>query len=385
VATLHELLQPQVILNVISRIKTPNQHLSRFLGFQVGGGNVRQIRGRYAQFRIFDHTRTIMMGRSPGSPPATVPPNPIGAVNVTIHRGYEKVPMDYEGLGNLSPLKGPNAQVDKMGEDYIMQQERYLAQRVNNLVELMTVGMLRGQFYWKMSGENLIPTLTSPATGVTISFNVPAGNQNQLNMTAGGNIIDGYWSNPNTNILLHLMKIKQAFYNLHGFPLKHVWLNSKTWNDVINNLQVRNIGGTAQTPFQSFDWVEDKGNDGDQLVEYKAVLRSDPSITWHITDSVIAPDGTDPSYSAGTATLKKVIDDDTAHFLPDPDPAWSQMVHGSEPLVEVIGQQPTEREGIYFYHRFTDQPGAIELVALANVVPVLYIPKTVTFATVSGF
>src|SRR2546426_12322 len=101
-AILQELLQPVVILDVISRLKGGRGPLASWLGFQpkgfdpdtvsVTGPNVLSdpagVRSdgsvRYYTYRIFDKTRVIMKFRAPGTGPAVVAQNPMGQNTVVV-------------------------------------------------------------------------------------------------------------------------------------------------------------------------------------------------------------------------------------------------------------------------------------------------------------
>src|SRR5262245_41203785 len=140
--SLHELLQPQVILNVVSRIREKQNRLGKWLGFQadrfdpktvsISGRNTVAGPTRYATFRLFDNTRVVAKARAPQTGPSTVAPNPVGDVRVAISRWHEKIPLFYEDLGNLSPIMGPNSVIDPGGQNYIQQQINFIAQQFNN-------------------------------------------------------------------------------------------------------------------------------------------------------------------------------------------------------------------------------------------------------------
>lgn len=390
-ASLQEILLPQVVIEVISRIREGQGRLQRLAGMNIGGKNVTSISGRYATFRIFDHTREPALGRAPGSGPGTVSNQPIGQVPVQMARFHEKKILDYEQLGNLSLLSGPNSQVDAAGQDYIARQIADSAERMNNAMELMVAAMFtNGAFYMKFVGESWFPLLVAPASGnyITVNFNVPSSNLNQLNMLGAGNIITSPWSNPATSILSQLFNIKAAFVQQHGRPLKDVLINSLTWYQLITNTEIRNIGGTMHEPFQTYAQVDEKDMDGEETNAYVAVLRADPTIRWHIIDDVLATGGGgDPSYSTGTASLVKEVPDNVAVFLPPLESIkrWAKIVHGSEPVVEKDGEMPVERKGLYCWNRPVCQPSGIELISILNAMPILEIPKSLAIAQVSNF
>jgi hypothetical protein len=389
-ANLHELLLPQVVLAVVSRIRERQGFLGRWLGFQptkfnptsvsLEGPNTVAGDTRYATFRYFDYTRVVAKGRAPGTGPATVAQNPLADVRVSCARFHNKIPLNYEELGNLSPIIGPNSNIDPGGQDYIMRQARFLATQNNNVVELMSSGMMQDNLYFLQSGDNWLPVLGAPATGVAfqLSFNVPSGNKGQLNMLGTGNIINVSWSNVGAQIYNHITQIKMAYAQLSGYALTDIWVNSGVWYNIITNTEIRNLAGTAATPFAEFDKLPDKGADGHPTGGYYGVLKADPSIKFHINDQVLVTNSDiDPSYGTAPAgaTIVKMVPDKLAFFCTEPDPLWARMYHGGEHVVENPGMPGVLRRGYYFWKEYTTQPGAIDLLSLLNCVPLLFIPK----------
>ena len=103
-----------------------------------------------------------------------------------------------EFLGNLSPIIGPNSQIDTGGQSYIARQTVHLAEKYNNTIELMTTGMFQDNLYFQLSGDNLLPVIGAPTgsnIGVQIPFQIPSGNKNQLNILGTGNIVLIGWQN----------------------------------------------------------------------------------------------------------------------------------------------------------------------------------------------
>lgn len=397
--SLHELLQPQVILGVVSRIREKQNRLGKWLGFQserfdpkqvsISGRNTVNGPCRYATFRIFDNTRVVAKARAPQTGPATIAPNPVGDVRVAISRWHQKIPLFYEDLGNLSPLAGPNSVIDPGGQNYIQMQIGHIAQQFNNAVEIMSAGMMRDDLYFVQQGDNWIAQLGAPAaTAVSfqVPFQIPSGNKSQGNMLGTGNVISGSWASANTAIIQNLMALKAAFAQLSGYPVRHVWINSPMWYNVVSNTEVRNLAGSANTPFSEYDFVPEQGYDGIQVSDYTATLRADPTVIWHITDDVLVTGNTDidPSYSTApaAASLQKEIPDTMAIFCTDVSPQWTQLCYGGEYVVEQPGQAATQRNGYYFWSEYKTQPSAVELIGLLNAIPLLYIPKIIAPLTV---
>jgi hypothetical protein len=200
-ATLSELLMPQYILDLISRLRPKDGAISKWLGFSpnrydpenglqgpatMTGPSVLNGNIRYVTYRIFNATRAVPRMRAPGTGPDTRTQNPMGAATVICPRFHEKIPLLYEFLNNLSPMVGLNSQIDAMGQNYITQQTKYLGQIFANGIELMAVGMMRDSLWVYQDGQSWVPILQDPATlspaklGFQINFQIPAGQKNQL-------------------------------------------------------------------------------------------------------------------------------------------------------------------------------------------------------------
>lgn len=404
--SLHSLLTPQVILKAVSRIRKFQGRLGRWIGFQpnrynpdnvsLEGPNVRYGDTRFATFRLDDVTRVVGKARAPGTGPASVPTNPVGDVRISCARFHEKVRLLGEFLGNLSPIIGPNSQIDTGGQSYIARQTVHLAEKYNNTIELLTIGMFQDNLYFQMAGDNLLPVIGAPSgsnIGFQIPFQIPSGNKNQLNLLGTGNIIQIGWQNTGAPLIKNCLQIQAAMTQLSGYQPRHVWMNSIQWYNVLLNAEVRNTAGSANTPFAEYDRVSENGVDGLPQPEFAAQLRGIPWLTWHIADDVIVTGGdVDPTWTqgaadvtAGTTTFVKVCPDNTALFLPDPSPDWTELYQGAEYISENAGQPLTLKRGYTFWKEWVTQPSCIELIALMNCIPLLYVPKVVGFATVSGF
>lgn len=398
--SLHSLLTPQVILKAVSRIRKFQGRLGKWVGFQpnrfnpdnvsLEGPNTRYGDTRFATFRLDDVTRVVGKARAPGTGPASVAVNPVGDVRVSCARFHEKVRLLGEFLGNLSPIIGPNSQIDTGGQSYIARQTVHLAEKYNNTIELMTTGMFQDNLYFQMSGDNLLPVIgapTAPNLGVQIPFQMPAGNKNQLNILGTGNIILVGWQNTGAPLIKNCLQIQAAMTQLSGYQPRHMWMNSLGWYNVLLNTEVRNTAGSSNTPFASYDRVQETAEDGMPQPEFAAQLRGIPWLTWHIADDVLVTGGDiDPSWStsSGTTTVK-VIPDNTCMIAPDPSPDWTEMYLGAEYISENAGQPMILKRGYTFWKEWVTQPSCIELIALMNAIPLLYVPRALAFATVAGF
>lgn len=399
--SLHALLTPQVILRTVSRIRRFQGRLGRWLGFQpnrynpdmVSAEGPNSVTGdtRYASFRLDDVTRVVAKARAPGTGPASVARNPVGDVRVSCARYHEKVRLLGEELGNLSPIIGPNSQIDPGGQNYIARQILHLAEKYNNTIELMSTGMMQDNLYFQLSGDNLLPVIgapTAPALGFQVPFQMPSGNKNQLNMLSTGNILQIGWQNVGAPIIKNILQIQSAFTQLSGYQMRHIWCNPLTWYNVLLNTEVRNTAGSSNTPFAMFERIPEPAYDGLPQPEFACVLQGLPTVRWHLCEDVLVTNSDiDPVWSTApsAATIIKVCPDNTCMFAPDPTKDLAEIYLGGEYISENAGQPMQLKHGYTFWKEWVTQPSCIELIALLNALPLLYVPKALAFGTVAGF
>src|SRR5579885_2168296 len=369
--TLGELLQPQVILDTVSKVSAGKGVLSRFFGMHIGGKNIKTSPSRYAQVRVINNTREPANFRAPGTGPSTTPPNPIGLQRVAMARVHEKITLDGELLSNLATTVGPNSVIDREGQDYIAEQEEFLGQKFNCAVEVMVAGMVQDSLYIVQSGDKFIPYLSSQAgTQVQINFQVPSGNKNQLNMLGTGYIIGTPWNNAAATIVQDCLNVRKAYVQLTGMQPKYALLNSSTLAYIMQNTELRTVGGTVQAVFDSFMYEDTKDKDGYNLAEKGSVrFRALPWLQWVIIDDVLSIGGSDPVYSTGTGTLTNVTPNDTVIFLPEPDPSWVPIYHGSELIYEDRGKPMTLKTGFQSWRSHDIEPTRLSIVGLLNAIP----------------
>jgi len=390
--TLSDLLSPQVIMGSISRIKVGQGVIGKWLGWHYDsstpgsggllGPNTRESPTRSGVYRIMDDTRTVMQGRAPGTGPGWTPVQPMGEIGYTCCRLHEKMRLQAELLGAMAKFLGPNSEIDVNGQQYIKEQETFLARRFNNAIELMAAGLVRGSFYMRSSGESWYPCINVPAAPyVKVDLRVPVGNTLQLNMLGEGNIIGTTWASAAAPIISHdLPMIMDAYVQLTGIQPTDFWLGPLTWAALITNSEVTNAAGSSNTPFEFLRYTDPaKGRDGGMV----AVLRGYPMITWHITSEVLVDNGgTDPSYAAGTGKRVKVIPDNCISIMPPADEDWQKLITFGEPISEKPGMPMQKHSGFYLWHEEITQPSALEIIGLANCTPFLFKPLALVLGTV---
>jgi len=388
-----EILAPQLIKERISRYTLVGTSLQKLFGWNVGAGalddgtldgvlgftegdvtaagiprqgNVDDWEARSGQYDIFDHTRKLATASVPGTGSTMVEPQKVGKVDFTIPRSAETIALKDEDIHNRRPLGGPSSELDKGGQRYIQSQERYMAERIANVVEFQTAAMIRGSYTFTQNGDKLEHTFSGGET--TINYQVPAGNLSRLDMLGDGDILDADWDSAATNIPLHLAKINAAMVQLTGKGLKHIVLTGTSWEHVKNNTKVATQGGSANVVFEQ--------STRDRPGEFTAVIRGLPHYVWHIIEYGVEV------WDGSAYTFTKLMPEKKAAFFPEPDSEWCEYIRGGEHVTEGPNGPKTFQYGFYPYAYPTHDPSGWHLSNVFNGFPALKVPNCMAYGTI---
>lgn len=371
--SLQNLLGTATVTRAISRIKTPMSRLQRFFGMQIGGPAVNPVGGQSATWDIFDRTRQIATGRAPAAGPANIAPQKVGQGATIFPRFHEKMTLQEAKIFRTRPIGGQFGEVDDRGQRYVLRQQEHLAQRFANAREFMVSRMLRGGWYLKPSGNDWIPTDSSSGGGFFVDLQVPSGHRTaQLDVDGGGDLLTATWNTTSNDILSQILGINSKMEELHGYPLRHIWCNSNTWQYALNNSGFQAIGGSANQVFTTFTPSQETSIEGIQDTGFTAVIRAIPWLTWHIYDAGLEVDG----------TYTKFFPDQWAAFLPDPSPEVFEYLEGSEVVAENVMDAGTERTGFAAWTTRVIDPAGFDMKAVDSGLPVPYIPKAILWGDV---
>lgn len=360
------ILQPAVILERISRLNLINNSLQNSVGMQRSGSAERTSpMGRRGSYDVFNDTRQVPFGNAPGAPSTKIKRQIVGNVPFQIPRVAESMDMLYEQIYNNRKIGGPVGELDAMGQQYIFDQERIVAQRIVNFREFQVAAMFRGSYSFSGTGLNDFTHAFSGGT-YTVDYQIPSGNKNKLNMLGAGDILATSWDNAAAPIVTDLFQINAAFIQLLGRGLRKVKMTSVGWGYVISNTQVINNAGSVNRPFEFID-----RNDADET--FTARIAAAPWITFEINDNVL------DDY---TGTTTKLIEDDHAIFHTALTPEIASYWLCGEPVVEYDGGPAVERLGEYYYMVTKSEPSRIELHNLINGLPVLQNPNAVAYGLI---
>lgn len=361
-------LHPLIINDRIDTLIVNNDTFQSRMNMQAGGSMVRRQPNRNGTYDIYDSTRRLPKASNPGTHSVSRERFPIGKVNYSIPRVAEHYTYPMEEINQNRPQgAGTGGEIDELGQQYLMDQERNIRQTNVNLREFQVVAMCRGSYTYTLTPDGFEHAFSGG--GYTINFQIPAGNKSQLDMLGAGDIIGTSWDNAAAPIVRDLLAIDSALTELTGRGLYQVEVTSEVWGNVITNTEVQNLAGSSNDPVQSF-------TKDDRTQVATAILRGAPWVTW-----VINNNGLDIG-SPGSETFTKLIEDTGAMFCVAPSPEIAVYWECPEPVVDPVTQNQTNQYGDYYYAKFMDDPVAYQYHTRFNGLPVLLIPKSKVYGTV---
>lgn len=369
-----ELLAPEVYLREVSRLDLPGTTLSDLFGWGMSArdpdtqtGNMIDWALRDGGYDVFNRTQDLASGRVPGTAPYNIAPQKTGRVKFTIPRSAERMPLTDEKLNNQRAIGQAVTVVDTNGENYIMRQKRYMAERVANMIEFQTAAMMRGSYSFDQQGDELRQGFSGGEE--TINFQIPAGNTGQLDILGSGAIITASWATAGTDIPAHIMSINDAASALTGMGIEHAIVNGRTMQYFLNNTKIAGQAGTANTVYEVYNRVGP--------AEYSIRLKSIPWLQFHVIDYKLR------IWNGSAYVLTSLIADDQVTFMPTPSPSWVQYCNGGETVTEGPNGVRAFRYGAYFYGYATWEPSGWNLCAIHNGFPMLYNPNAILNADVT--
>lgn len=366
-----EVFDVKVTTRAVSRVAATGSSLLRLFGMQSESPTIRRINGRDFSYDIFNASRSVATGRGPGAPAATVNLQPTGRVSGTLPRLNEKMILPYEKL-NIVRRMGTANEIDEAGLDYTRDQQTILGQRAANFRLLQLAGMMRGKLYAHQSGEDIYYDFTSSSSAFNIDWQIPSGNLLRLNMLGGGNIIDKSWADPTADIPGHAAAIRSAIVQLTGRDVRIAMCGLTMWEYIKGNDNVQAKSGIASVVFESVPLppgVEADSN-GQPISAYR--LSGIPELTWIVTDQGL-------TLGSSGSTYTKLVGDTDVWFGPAPNVNQFQMHEGSETVV--VRNNPTLARGLFAWTKQTDDPAAVLMYTVDNVLIANYVPAATAYAT----
>lgn len=330
-------------------------------GFWAGGGNVTQTDGNTATYFKVDGTRQTARLVHYGAPSvkralAGVTEVPVKLLHTFEHQHHTPATM-------MNLMAEDSEAKQRMGQQTVARQVGNFGRLFANLRVSMVYSILNfGAIYFDGDG-NLLPT--SSGAVVTVDFQVPANNKNQLN-----SIIAASWATAGTDIPLHVSQIRKTARKTTGYPIRYAFYgeNIPTYfaaNDYVSNLL-----------FNSPKLTEDlaRGDVPDELMKLK----------WLPLSEAFFVD------AAGTA--QEWTNVDRVVFTPEPSPEWWEWLEGTYPVpqnLQITSDASSALSGLspvaggFSYAELTTDPPGIKHLAGDTVLPLLKVPGAVFIADVT--
>jgi hypothetical protein len=382
VVSFDQMLRTPYVTGVVSRVKPAGRAFQQFYSMSPTDSPSEQPMApgqRHLVYDIFDNTRTNAQLRAPMVGPAHISAKPIGQSHATAVRMYEAIQFPYEKVYGTRDLGGQYGTMNATGKSWVARQQMFAANRMTNAVEFMVSRMFRGGFSVTMSGDQATFGEYS-ASGYTfnVEYNIPAGNKTDI-----GGIIDVAWSNAASKIINHMLEINKYSQLLTGYEIKHCWINSTTFKNMIANTQLNTVRGTAMRVFEEYKAALVETNGEARNIGFQVVFPAMPQFIWHIYDGTsVVSSQTDPATHT-TSNNSLYIPDNICIMTPEPEPGgWYGHATCSEVIKENDISPPTIKTGLEAWSYPMNDPPGEEMRMLLNYVPLLYVPKSVFYATV---
>lgn len=366
-----DILYHMPILKLVSRIKGPTHRFQMFYGTYPGGPLTTTVPKDRFSWDIFDKTRKVAQGRARAAGPASIQAQPIGNVRVQLYRTFESMRLEQDRLYKNRPLGGPFGAVDDTGRAYVMKQSGHMMERIMNNREALMMWMFKGGFQLKPDGDNLVMGPSSGSYPISIDYQHPATNQG----TVEGVFAGDWQAHATANVIQELLNLNEHAARNARFPQQVAWLRATAANHVLQNQEVKDLGGTANvvTADNGMLRFSERNVDGDLSNVMSFVLRGFPTMQWIIYDDFLElQDGTTVDY----------IDDGEVIFTPLPSDDWLTYGEGTELVQERVGGGVREVQGTALYRDVVRHPLAQLLFGLDNGLALPYVPSAWYRATV---
>lgn len=309
----------------------------------------KQVLGRTGRYvRVQGQRQTARMVAY-GSPAVRRQQKGIDEIDVMLLHSFEEQMIDVLTLQRLRQYD--SYEVQNLGEQEVARHAANFAQLFRNLRIATAQQMLATGVVYYDSDGNLLHS--SSGAAVTVSAQMPAGNQTQLNMLGAGSIISASWATATTDIPLQLRNLKSAALKLTGYPLALAIYGKNiptymTNNDYVMDYLSRNY--PKATPYLALNELPDLF--GFQWIPAYASFFEDYS-----------------------STNRDIVGDDTVIFCPVPSIEWWQVIEGSYQVPNSIDIRP-EQFGIASAFRTVFGPFGYSLPAASPPTYISYYGDT---------
>ncbi len=327
-------------------------------------GNLNPIKGIDASYTKVESTRQVAELVHYGNPSVArslsgVTEVPVRLLHTMMNHVYKQ-----EILQKLRNYDNPDVQA--MGQAEVDRMSTEFSTLFRNLRISTVASMLRfGAIYF--NGRFLLPS-ASGAT-ITIDFQVPANNKDQLN-----GIIATKWDDTSAKIQQQITNLKKTAMQTSGYPLTTAYYGSAIWDFLNKNTTFKSLL-TASSGFNA-EFQQGEIPDGYMGLRWK------PAYQAFFVDS--------------GGTTREWFPEDFVVFTPDVSPEWFETLEGSYSVPTDIGVVErgegsavaalgnlADINGGFSYATMINDPVSIKQVSGDTFLPVLKVPAAIYIADTS--
>jgi hypothetical protein len=330
------------------------------------------VDGDTGEYKVFTGTRTNATISPYGAPSKNRQLRDVGVKSVKLLHSVENIVLpvkDYVNLLNYNDLAK-----QKLGIDEVSRQIREARWTQDNLrISALTSMLFNTEIFYDNQG-NLLPNSTGAQT--TVSYGVPVGNQNQLDVYQTGNpIISASWATNTTAIDKQIQALHQTAVQLTGYELKHAFYGLNVANYLTSN---SNLG--------NYFFRDSYGPDafGPSYVATADIPNPLLGLTWHKAYQSFFIDQ--------NGNQQSLVGPNQVVFTPEPSTSWIGFLEGTYPVPTKAGiitpAEPTivssmeTRAGMFAYGMASADPPTAKIVYGDTFLPVLKVPSAIFVATV---
>lgn len=323
----------------------------------------RNVSGQTATWYKVEGNRETARLVNYGSPAKHRALRGISRQTATMLHTFESIKHDPFMLVNLMQYDNPEKQA--LGNQEISRQTDDFNQLFENLLVCSVYSALgKGAIYFDGDG-NLLPSSSGAVT--TVSYGVPSGNQNQLDIDGNGAVLDVPWDNAAANIIDQLVDLKSRMRKLTGYEIRHAFYGSSIPGWLAVNTQLKGL-------FEARPDLAGQFLNG--TIPEIAGIQFHPAYDAFYVDA----NGATQNWWANDAVV----------FTPDPSPEWWEIFNGSSLVptnVGAIGNEassamPREVFGRFSYAKQSHDPVTVEQYAGDTFLPVIKVPGAICIADV---
>jgi hypothetical protein len=322
------------------------------------------VTGDKGRYTVFGGQRETLRRAEYGSPARKGNLRPLKPKDVILNHFYEYIDLKVTDYQNLINYADPVRM--EMGRREVDNQILHYRKKIDNTRVSLVMSMLaHGAIYYDEDG-NLLPT--SSGAFVTIDYEIPANNKNQLN-----GIIAASWATTTTDIPGQLTNLDQRAAQLTGYPLKYAFYGANVASYLAKNDLVKAYLSYADGGRRSAEYLN-AGTVPDGLfgLTWVPVYRS----------HYARPDGTISSWFPA----------DQVTFAPEIDATVYSFLEGTYPVPTTYEPQASGRaaydsfdhvEGVFSYAEPINNPPTARVYFGDTCLPVWKVPSSLFIADVT--